>query len=144
MPEQSEAKSLDYRQWLVDLKQRLRSVQIKAAVSVNSALIEFYWDLGADIVEKQKDATWGDGFLAQLSLDLMAEFPQMQGFSKRNLELVRRWVLFYQGSIAKQAVSQLASIPWGHNLVIVSKCKTPKKLSATVAKRWNTVGAVPY
>lgn len=112
----------EYKVWIVDLKSRLRAVQLKAAVSVNSALLEFYWELGADIVEKQKNSAWGSGFLQQLSQDLRAEFPDMKGFSKRNLERIRRWHLFYSGTdaIATQPVSQLSQIPWGHNIVIVS------------------------
>lgn len=125
----------DYKQWLIDLKNRIRQSQLKAAVKVNSELITLYWSMGKDIVEKQEKAKWGDGFIAQLSRDLKEEFPNMQGFSKRNLELIRQWYLFYNQNtpIAKQAVSQLkdinvqqlvSQIPWGHNLKIVSKCKT--------------------
>ena len=87
--------SAEYKTWVIQLKTRLRSMQMKAAVSVNTALLEFYWELGADIVDKQKNSTWGDGFLKQLSADLMAEFPEMKGFSKRNLEQIRRWHSFY-------------------------------------------------
>lgn len=152
----------DYGQWIRDLKQRVRATQLKAAVRVNTTLLEFYWELGQDIVEKQQHAQWGTGFLQHLSDDLSAEFPEFKGFSRRNMELVRRWYLFYaQGfTIAKQAVSQLPSgsglqeighqsdgpptqlvrdletspngqqpvaqlfqIPWGHNILIVSKCR---------------------
>jgi len=63
---------------------------LKAAVAVNQELLRFYWELGADIVERQKNAAWGSGFLRQLSMDLMVEFPDMKGFSKRNLEQIRR------------------------------------------------------
>ncbi|HUW71181.1 MAG TPA: PDDEXK nuclease domain-containing protein [bacterium] len=117
----------DYHQWIASLKARLRSVQIKAAIAVQTELLQFYWDLGSEIVERQKSSTWGDGFLKQLSQDLMAEFPDMKGFSRRNLELVRQWYVFWTGSepITKQLVSQLCSIPWGHNLAIISKAKTP-------------------
>jgi len=117
----------DYRQWLASIKARLRSVQIKAAVAVQTELLQFYWDLGSDIVKRQKSSTWGDGFLKQLSQDLMAEFPDMKGFSRRNLELVRQWYVFWTSleSITKQLVSQLCSIPWGHNLAIMSKAETP-------------------
>ena len=114
----------EYRDWLSDIKQRIQAAQLKAATAVNTALLEFYWSLGADIVQKQKDTAWGSGFLQQLSKDLMAEFPDMKGFSKRNLEHIRRWYLFYnqQNTIAKQAATQLFQIPWWHNVVIVQKC----------------------
>lgn len=135
----------DYKLWLANLKSRLREAQLKAAVTVNTALLEFYWQLGADIVEKQKSAEWGSGFLKRLSHDLMAEFPEMKGFSEGNLNYIRRWYQFYCGELSNsgtgctrieleelppangdknsaQAVHLLTQIPWGHNQVIISKC----------------------
>jgi len=119
-------KQNDYKVWLGELKQKFQQTQLKAAVQVNSTLLEFYWSLGKDIVEKQADSTWGSGFLKQLSHDLMLEFPDVKGFSKRNLEQIRRWYLFWteEGAIAKQPAAQLMQIPWWHNVVIVSKCNT--------------------
>lgn len=90
----------EYRAWLKELKQRVRLAQLKAAVQVNTALLTFYWELGADIVERQKTAQWGSGFLKQLSADLMSEFPDMKGFSYSNIKYVRKWYLFYQEGIA--------------------------------------------
>lgn len=126
--------SADYQAWVATLKQRLKSLQLKAALAVNAALLEFYWALGADIVEKQQTATWGDGFLKQLSQDLMAEFPEVKGFSYRNLRAIRQWYVFYTtgDAIWQQAVAKLeqaylqklTQIPWSHNLVIASKCES--------------------
>ncbi|WP_323813164.1 PDDEXK nuclease domain-containing protein [Cellvibrio sp. NN19] len=114
----------EYKDWLKGIKQSFLQTQLKAAISVNTSLLEFYWQLGGEIIEKQKSAQWGDGFLNQLSQDLTGEFPDIQGFSKRNLELIRRWVRFWSDtSIAKQAVSQLPQIPWGHNIAIMQKCR---------------------
>ena len=108
-----------------ELKRKVRQAQVKAAVQVNTALLTFYWDLGADIVERQKTAQWGSGFLKQLSADLMAEFPDVKGFSEANIRFVRRWYLFYSEAfsnsvtscdrIGQQPVAQLVQIPWGHN-----------------------------
>ncbi|MCE5360675.1 MAG: DUF1016 family protein, partial [Acidithiobacillus sp.] len=116
----------DYRAWLSDLKTRFRQVQLKAAVAVNTELLQFYWQLGADIINKQATQAWGSGFLTQLSTDLMREFPEVKGFSKRNLEQIRRWYVFWNQvpEIAKQAASQLFVIPWWHNVVIISKCSS--------------------
>lgn len=124
----------DYSSWLKELKSKIRSVQIKAAVKVNTEMLNFYWELGADIVEKQTATKWGDGFLGKLSQDLMSEFEDMRGFSLSNLKYIKQWYLFYSGheSIGQQLVGQLkkvnvqqlvAQIPWGHNLVIISKIK---------------------
>ena len=118
--------SRDYRQWLGDLKTRFRQVQLKAAVAVNTELLQFYWALGADILARQSTQAWGSGFLENLSQDLMREFPDVKGFSKRNLEQIRRWVSFWsaQPEIAKQAAAQLFAIPWWHNVVIMTKCQS--------------------
>lgn len=145
----------DYSAWLKELKNKVRTVQLKAAVKVNAEMLAFYWELGADIVEKQATAKWGEGFISKLSHDLMAEFPDMKGFSKRNLELIRQWHLFYnrKSTIAKQAVSQLETkigqqavaqltqIPWGHNIAIISKCKNIVEalyyVQSTMAHNWS-------
>ncbi|MCI5207610.1 MAG: DUF1016 family protein [Candidatus Electrothrix sp. ATG2] len=83
-------KTSEYRNWLKDIKQRVRQAQVKAAVQVNTALLTFYWELGADIVERQKTAKWGSGFLKQLSADLMAKFPDMKGSFHNNLQHIKR------------------------------------------------------
>ena len=128
---------IQYKKWLADLKTKVRSIQIKAALAVNRELLTFYWELGADIVQKQSVSNWGDGFLPQLSADLIAEFPDMKGFSLSNLKYIRQWYCFYnqKGSIGKQAVAQLENefsqqlvgqitrIPLGHNIAILSKCR---------------------
>ncbi len=143
--------SKEYRDWLSDIKQKVQRAQLKAATAVNTALLEFYWSLGADIAEKQKHAAWGSGFLAQLSKDLMAEFPEMKGFSKRNLECIKKWHLFYsqENTIAKQPASQLQQhefslllqIPWWHNVVIIQKCETIEQalfyVRKTVENNWS-------
>jgi predicted nuclease of restriction endonuclease-like (RecB) superfamily len=115
-------KNSEYRSFIQEVKQRIQSAQIKAAIAANQALLQLYWDLAERIVEKQRETSWGDLFLEEMSRDLKAEFPDMKGFSKRNLELMRQWYRFWQGdsAIAKQVVSQ---IPWGHNLLIISRSK---------------------
>ena len=99
----------DYKNWLTDLKQTIRKNQIKAAVQVNESLLRLYWDMGREINERQKNSKWGSGFLSQLSKDLMAEFPDMKGFSLTNLQLVRRFYAFYSRflQICEQPAGQL-------------------------------------
>lgn len=86
-------KDSDFRQWLVDLKARIHQSQIKAAIKVNSELLHLYWDLGHDIVARQMDAVWGNGFFEKLSSELKTEFPDMKGFSTTNLKYCK---YFYQ------------------------------------------------
>ena len=149
-----------YRDWLKELKEKVRQAQIKAAVKVNTTLLEFYWELGADIVEKQKTAKWGSGFIQQLSKDMQEEFPGIKGFSDRNIEGVRKWYLFYaeeviisQQLVAKfknktkeqlmpqSEIIKIFQIPWGHNLVIISKCKNTEEalfyVTKTVENGWS-------
>lgn len=133
----------EYRQWLATLKTRFRHVQLKAAVAVNTELLRFYWELGADIAERQTSAAWGSGFLERLSRDLMQEFPQVKGFSKRNLEQIRRWFRFWNSdpAIAKQPATQLFAVPWWHHVVIVSKCQSHAEalyyVQQTQAHNWS-------
>jgi len=101
-------KHTEYRNWLCDLKQQIKTGQIKAALSVNSQLIMLYWDLGRQIVDKQEKAQWGSGFIEQLSKDLREEFPEMTGFSAKNLRYMRVFYTFYsQNSICAQLVRKL-------------------------------------
>ncbi|WP_299291330.1 PDDEXK nuclease domain-containing protein [uncultured Mucilaginibacter sp.] len=128
----------DYKDWLVEIKSKIRSSQIKAAIAVNSALIQFYWDLGKMITEKQAQTQWGDGLLMQLSHDLKREFPEMKGLSYRNLNYARQFYQFYKDAIVQQVVAQ---IPWGHNILIISKLKNLEEaqfyLQQTIENNWS-------
>ena len=129
-----------YRTWLKSVKQKIKSAQLKAAVSINTQLMELYWELGKDIVHKQNEANWGDAVLDQLALDLKLSFPSMGGFSRRNLYAIRQWYIFYstENEFVPQAVAQ---IPWGHNRLIISKTKNTKEAlfycNATMQNGWN-------
>ena len=137
----------DYKDWLQDLKRKIQQSQIKAAIQVNSELLCLYWQIGKDIVEKQAQAKWGDGFLQTLSADLCKEFPTMKGFSYRNLKSIRQWYLFYNqlDIIGKQLVSQLEvslfSIPWGHHIMIMQRCKNTQEalfyVHKTIENHWS-------
>ena len=134
--------SQEYKIWLESLKNKFRSSQIKASIKVNTTLLEFYWDLGEQIVEKQQEYKWGSGFLEKLSRDLSAEFPDVKGFYYTNVKNIRQWFVFWQQLVGelkttksqqlvgessvdktKQIVSQIFMIPWGHNIAIIQKCK---------------------
>jgi predicted nuclease of restriction endonuclease-like (RecB) superfamily len=112
----------EYKTWLIELKAKIRSVQLKAAIAVNSALIEFYWELGKMIEERHTG--YRSQFLDILSKDLKSEFPEMKGLSYRNLALCRQFYDFYSPSILQQPVAQ---IPWGHNILIFSKSSDTKE-----------------
>ena len=88
--------------WLIDLKSKIRSAQIKAAIAVNSALIEFYWDLGQMIAEKEN--ILGNKLIEQVAKDLQTEFPEMKGLSRTNLSYAKQFYQFYKPSIDQQVV----------------------------------------
>lgn len=138
----------DFKSLVSQLKKDIRSAQVKAAIKVNTELLRLYWRMGADICEKQKSASWGDGWLKELSRELMAEFPDMKGFSYRNLKYIRQWYVFYNERIAigQQPVAQISedvffSVPWGHHLYIISQCKDADRavfyLEKTVENGWS-------
>jgi len=141
----------EYKLWLSDIKTKIRYARLKAAVAVNTQLLEFYWGLGADIVAKQANAKWGDGLIEQLSGDLMSEFPGMKGFSRTNLLYVKKSCLFYSGGniIVPQPVGQMSGssldgifkIPWGHNREIITSCKSVKEalfyVHSTIKYNWS-------
>lgn len=136
-----------YREWLEALKTNIQQSQIKAAIQVNSELLHLYWRIGKDIVQKQEQTQWGDGFLQTLSRDLQEAFPAMKGFSYRNLKYIRQWYLFYnqENIIGKQLVSQLEmtlfNIPWGHHIMIIQRCKNISEalfyVNKTIENHWS-------
>lgn len=85
----------DYVQWIADVKNRFRRAQIKAAVKVNSEQLLFNWQLGRDLVVRKAEEKWGKGVVEQISLDLQNEFPDVKGFSARNLWYMKSWYVFY-------------------------------------------------
>lgn len=128
------------RVWLVDLKNKIQRAQVKAALSVNRELLALYWELGKEILEKEKVTQWGDKLLEQLSRDLLISFPGIKGFSKINLYYIKRWYSFY--CMADQFVQQLVEqIPWGHNIEIVTKCPTVEialfYVRGTIQNNWS-------
>ena len=89
----------EYARLLGSLKERFRRSQIKAAVKVNTELLEFYWAMGRDISRLYKSAKYGSAFFDCLSLDLKAEFPNQTGFSATNIKYTKRWFEFYNQPI---------------------------------------------
>lgn len=142
------ASNSDFNSWVSQLKKDIRTTQIKAAIRVNSELLRLYWRMGADICEKQKSASWGDGWLRELSRELIMEFPDMKGFSYRNLQYIKQWYSFYNEHIinVQQLVAQIDeetffSVPWGHHLYILTQCKDVDKaifyLNKTIELGWS-------
>lgn len=128
MTKQSLSTQKDYQNWLSEVKARYRQQQIKAASLVNRALLEFYWDLGRDIVERQFENVYGSSFYRNLSNDLRREMPDAKGFSPTNLKYSKYFYeLYKQESANRQQLvgdlwKDLFSIPWGHHVQIINRC----------------------
>jgi predicted nuclease of restriction endonuclease-like (RecB) superfamily len=144
-----------YARFVVELKTRIESARLSAARSVNRELILLYWDIGRGIVEKQTVEGWGESVVERLAADLRKEFPDLRGFSGRNLRDMRRFHLAYSDAESRrQAVAKLpptpeaiwpqpvaklepgiipaafdlqllAQVPWGHHRLILSKLADP-------------------
>ena len=111
----------DYAHLLAEVKERVRSAQYAALKAVNTELVGLYWDIGKMIVERQRDAEQGSAIAEQLSNDLRAEFPEIGGFSRRNVFYMREFYLLYCDDERVQPL--VAQIGWTHNLVIFQRCK---------------------
>lgn len=85
----------DYTQWIKELSSRYRRSQIKAAVKVNQEMLQFYWELGRDIVEMKAESRWGSGFMKNLSQDLKAANPTATCFSQTNLLYMKNFYRLY-------------------------------------------------
>jgi predicted nuclease of restriction endonuclease-like (RecB) superfamily len=112
----------DYQELLEGIKTRIRSARLKAALSANQELVCLYWDIGRDILKRQRREGWGAAVIDRLGRDLTHEFQDMKGFSARNLLYMKQFARAYQrGPISQQLVAKL---PWGHNICLLEKTKT--------------------
>ena len=164
---------LSYKQLLVSIKQQVQSAQAKAALAVNSSLIQLYWNMGKMIADNQALFAGRNNYVEQLAKDLRTEFPEMKGFSRANLFFIRKFYQFYLGAPSvlqavrleensqipvtvqqpaafnnddsvQQAVrlsNLLASVPWGHHVVIINKLKDPVEAlfyqQQTIENNWS-------
>lgn len=121
------------------LKERIRAAQVRAALAVNQELICLYWTIGREILERQKEQGWGSQVITQLAKDLSCEFPDMKGFSTRNLKYMRAFADAYPDeSIVQQLVAQ---IPWGHNVRLLDTIKDAEErlwyVQKTIENGWS-------
>ncbi len=139
------SKASGYSLWLKELKEKIRSVQVRAALAANRELILFYWELGENISRKLAETNWGAKVIDQLAKDLSSEFPGIQGFSRTNLYYVKKFYDYFStfseneqivppsgGQIEIDAhtatkmvpaiVPQIGGqLPWGHIKILLDK-----------------------
>jgi predicted nuclease of restriction endonuclease-like (RecB) superfamily len=134
----------EYAKWIASLKNKIRSAQLKAAISVNREMIKLYWEIGQDIAHKQEREAWGTKIVERVAKDLQNEFPGIEGFSRTNIFRMRAFYLAY--AIVPQAVGQLENlpvfnIPWGHNAVLLEKLKNREErlwyANMTITEGWS-------
>ena len=129
----------NYFALLDGLKKRIRTAQVKAALSVNAELVLLYWHIGREILARQQQVGWGGKVIDRLARDLKREFPDMKGLSPRNLKYMRAFADAYpSGQFVQEA---LAQITWYHNIALLEKLKEPEQrlwyAQKTVENGWS-------
>lgn len=106
----------DFKEIINNIKEDIKSVQIKSAVQVNRNLIMLYFRLGKILYE---NFSYGNKFIDEISRELKLEYPTSTGYSTRNLKYMKKFYLEYKDD---EEVQQLvAQVPWGHNIVLMEK-----------------------
>jgi len=128
-----------YGQFLADLKRRIRTAQLRASIAVNRELVLLYWQIGRDILDRQQRENWGAKVIDRLAADLKGAFPDMKGFSPRNLKYMRRFAEVWAGEEFVQQVA--AQLPWFHNCVLLDKLSDREEriwyAKATIQHGWS-------
>lgn len=125
-----------YSDWLSELKTKIHSAQQRATLAVNQELVLLYWQIGRDILIRQAEQGWGAKVIERLAKDLRSAFPDMKGFSPRNLKYMRAFAQSWPDAEFVQAV--LAQLPWYHQLALLDKLSTPE------ARRWYAAKAIEH
>ncbi len=129
----------DYLPFLDELKNSIRQAQIKAGLSVNRELVLLYWQIGKGILNQQATQGWGSNVIGQLAEDLKKSFPEMKGFSPRNLKYMRAFADAYPDLAFVQAAP--AQITWYHNCTLLDKVKDPSErqfyTEQTIVNGWS-------
>lgn len=124
----------DYAAWLADLKNRIHAAQQRATLAVNRELVLLYWQIGRDILARQGREGWGAKVIDRLAQDLRNAFPDMKGFSARNLKYMRAFAEAWPDAQFVQEV--LAQLPWYHQLALLDK------LANEADRRWYLAKAI--
>ena len=135
-PESLTTPPAGYTDWLTDLKVQIHDAQQRAAQALNLELVVLYWKIGNAILERQDRQGWGSKVIDRLSHDLRTAFPDMQGFSVRNLKYMRAFALGWPDLSFVQQV--LHKLPWGHNLVLLDKLPGPQ------TRKWYAAKAIEH
>lgn len=122
----------DYAAWLAELKTRIHTAQQRASLAVNRELVLLYWQIGRDILARQGREGWGTKVIERLAQDLRNAFPDMKGFSPRNLKYMRAFAEAWPDEGFVQQVA--AQLPWFHLCTLIDKLKKPEDREWYLAK----------
>jgi len=125
-----------YSDWLSDLKGRIHSAQQRSTLAVNRELVLLYWQIGRDILSRQSQQGWGTKVIERLAQDLRTAFPDMKGFSPRNLKYMRAFAEAWPDAEFVQGV--LAQLPWYHQIALLDKLPGPE------TRRWYASKAIEH
>src|SRR5713101_6465266 len=120
VPPTIESMPSGYAVVLVDLKQRISAAQSRAALAINRELIALYWHVGRTIVMRQTKSGWGESVVERLAHDLCQAFPDLAGFSPRNIWRMRAFYVAWSAQ-QKKLPQSVAELPWGHNILLLEK-----------------------
>ena len=121
-----------YDAFLTELKDRIRAAQLRAALAVNRELVLLYWQTGRDILRRQQEHGWGAKVIDRLAADLHHAFPEVRGFSPRNLKYMRAFAQAWPDEAIVQQL--LAQIPWGHNVRLLDHVADPAERECYIRK----------
>jgi len=124
----------NYAALLASIKERVQAAQVRASVAVNNELVLLYWSIGKEILSRQQEEGWGRNIIPRLAKDLTAQFPEMKGFSPRNLGYMKAFAEAWPDESILQ--EPLAKLTWFHNLTLLEKVKT------TEERLWYAKGAI--
>ena len=113
----------EYNSFIIDIKNKIRNSQYEAMKAVNKTLINLYWGIGKEIYNQQQEKGWGKSIVEVLANEIKKDFPDVQGFSARNLWNMRNFYIEYKDNEILQPL--VAEISWTKNIVIIEKCKEP-------------------
>ena len=104
-----------YPEFIADIKQRIRHQRIKTLLHANSEMTMLYWHIGSAVLQKQETEGWGAKVIDRMAYDLKNEFPDMSGFSPRNIKYMRAFAQAWPDVELVQRT--VALIPWRSNIV---------------------------
>lgn len=111
----------DYADWLVGIKTRVQAARSRAVLAANAELVALYWQIGKEILQRQSVQGWGSKVIERLARDLREAFPEMKGFSVRNLMYMRDFAESWPGEAIVQQLA--AQLPWFHIVVLMTRLK---------------------